>query len=237
MIPSDGRVIMISGANRGIGAAVARCLHDKGYLLSLGARDPDGLAAVIAQADPARVLYHAYDATDEASAEAWTAATAARFGRIDGLVNNAGIFCDVTIESGDLDAVDEAWGVNVKGPLILLRHALAHIRRSGAGRVVNVASASGKRVVGSNVGYTMTKFAVVALTHQVRHDAWDDGVRAMALCPGFVATDMATDITDRDVTTMTQPEDLAELVATTIALPNTASVAEIAVQSIYETSL
>ena len=236
MIPSDGRVIMITGANRGIGAAVARCLHDKGYLLSLGARDPQSLADVIGDADPARVLPHAYDATDEATAEAWSAATVERFGRIDGLVNNAGIFCDVTIESGDLDTMDEAWGVNVKGPLILLRHTLQHIRKSGSGRVINVASASGKRVAGSNVGYTMTKFAVVALTHQVRHDAWDDGVRAMALCPGFVATDMATDITDRDVTTMTQPEDLAELVATTIALPNTASVAEITVQSIYETS-
>ncbi len=146
------------------------------------------------------------------------------------------MFCDVTIESGDLDTLNETWGVNVKGPLILLRHTLPHLRNSGTGRVINVASASGKRVAGTNVGYTMTKFAVVALTHQVRHDAWDDGVRAMALCPGFVATDMAMSITNRDVSAMTQPEDLAELVAMAIALPNTSSVAEIAVQSVYETS-
>lgn len=236
MIPADDRVIMISGANRGIGAAVSRCLYDKGYQLSLGARNPESLTGVIIDADPDRVLQHAYDAKDESLAKTWTEATLSRFGRIDGLVNNAGMFCDVTIESGDLDTLDEAWVVNVKGPLILLRHTLPYLRKSGTGRVVNVASASGKRVAGTNVGYTMTKFAVVALTHQVRHDAWDDGVRAMALCPGFVATDMAMSITNRDVSTMTQPEDLAELVATAIALPNTSSVAEIAVQSIYETS-
>ncbi len=236
MIPAHDRVIMISGANRGIGAAVARCLYDKGYQLSLGARNPESLTGVISDADPDRVLLNVYDAKDEMLAKTWTEATKNYFGRIDGLVNNAGIICDVTIESGDLNALDEAWGVNVKGPLILLRHTLPYLRNSGTGRVVNVASASGKRVAGTNVGYTMTKFAVVALTHQVRHDAWDDGVRAMALCPGFVATDMAISITNRDVSTMTQPEDLAELVAMAIALPNTSSIAEIAVQSVYETS-
>jgi NADP-dependent 3-hydroxy acid dehydrogenase YdfG len=236
MIPAHDRVIMISGANRGIGAAVARCLYEKGYQLSLGARNPENLTGVISHADPDRVLRHAYDANDAALAETWTEATKNQFGRIDGLVNNAGIFCDVTIESGDLDTLDETWAVNVKGPLILLRHTLPYLRNSGTGRVVNVASASGKRVADTNVGYTMTKFAVVALTHQVRHDAWDDGVRAMALCPGFVATDMATSITNRDVSTMTQLEDIAELVATAIALPNTSSVAEITVQSVYETS-
>ena len=236
MIPAHDRVIMISGANRGIGAAVARCLYDKGYQLSLGARNPESLNEVISDADADRVLVHAYDAKNEAIAKTWIDATKSHFGCIDGLVNNAGIYCDVTLESGDLDALDETWGVNVKGPLILLRHALPHLRSSGAGRVVNVASTSGKRVLGSSVVYTMTKFAVVALTHQVRHDAWDDGVRATALCPGFVATDMAMSITNRDVSTMTQPEDLAELVAAVIALPNTSSVAEIAVQSVYEAS-
>ncbi len=236
MIPAQDRVIMISGANRGIGAAVARCLYDKGYLLSLGARDPSGLEGVIAGAAPERVLLHAYDAKNASLAGDWTRATANRYGRIDGLVNNAGMFCDVTLESGDLDDLDEAWSVNVKGPLILLRATLPFLRKAGSGRVINVASASGKRVAGVNVGYTMTKYAVVALTHQVRRDAWDDGVRAMALCPSFVATDMAMNVTDQDSSTMTQPEDLAELVATTIALPNTTSVAEIAVQSSYEIS-
>ncbi len=86
MLAVEGRVVMISGANRGIGRAIAHCLHGKDYALSLGARDP----ASIELAGEA-VLSHRHDATDAASNEAWVAATVARFGRIDGLVNNAGV--------------------------------------------------------------------------------------------------------------------------------------------------
>ncbi len=96
MLEAHGRVIMISGANRGIGHAIAHCLLDKGYSLSLGARDPGsiGLAGE-------SVITHPYDATDAASNEAWVAATVERFGRIDGLVNNAGIALNASIEDTD----------------------------------------------------------------------------------------------------------------------------------------
>lgn len=234
MLSPEGRVVMVSGANRGIGLAVANALHERGYTLSLGARDKAKLdAAVLGVGAGAlgrdRVMTASFDARDKASAAAWVEATARRFGRIDALVNNAGIALDVTLEDEDESAYDEMWDVNVKGPLRLIRLALPHLRRTGTGRIVNVASLSGKRVKNDKAGYAMSKFAVMALTHAVRRAGWDAGVRATALCPSFVATDMTDWVKDVPRTAMIQPEDLAELVATALALPNNAVVAELLV--------
>jgi NADP-dependent 3-hydroxy acid dehydrogenase YdfG len=231
MLDPRARVIMVSGANRGIGRAIAECLALKGYLLSLGARRPDALAALAGE----RVLAHAYDAVHLASAEDWVGDTLARFGRIDGLVNNAGILLDARLEDGDEAAFDRLWQINVKGPLRLTRLAMPHLKASGAGRVVNVVSLSGKRTKGDNAGYAMSKFAALALTHATRRAGWDEGVRACALCPSFVATDMAAVAHDAlPADAMIQPADLAEVVATVIALPNTASIAELLVNCRFE---
>ncbi len=234
MLAPDGRVIMVTGANRGIGLAIARCLHGKGYTLSLGARDSAKLDAATADMAGERLMTHAYDATDTASNEAWVAATAERFGRIDGLVNNAGIGLDANIEDDDEDAFDAMWAVNAKGPLRMIRLALPHLRASGSGRVVNVASLSGKRVANDGSGYAMSKFALMAVGHAARRAAWDDGVRVTALCPGYVATDMtaSTTVVPRDE--MIEPGDLAELAAIAIALPNTAAVAEMLVSCQFD---
>ena len=221
MLEPEGRVIMISGANRGIGHAIAQCLLKKGYSLSLGARHPESIGL--------DAMSHRYDATDPASSEAWVEATVARFGRIDGLVNNAGIALDTSIEDADESAYDRMWEVNVKGPLRMIRLALPHLKASGSGRIVNVASLSGKRVANAGAGYAMSKFAVLALGHATRRACWDDGVRVTALCPGMVATDMTLKWTDFPREEMIDPADLAELAATALALPNNASVAEILV--------
>jgi NAD(P)-dependent dehydrogenase (short-subunit alcohol dehydrogenase family) len=83
----------------------------------------------------------------------------------------------------------------------------------------------------------MTKFAAVALTHALRHAGWEAGIRATAICPGFVATDMAAALTDMDPAAMTQPADVARLVETALNLPNNASLAEIAVNGLIEGNL
>jgi len=233
MLDPAGRVIMISGANRGIGRGVAECLLGKGYRLSLGVRAPQGLAESFADSDD-RLIAETYDAEDAQAPARWVQATLDRFGRIDGLVNNAGIYRHATLLDDEEAPLDEMWRVNVKGPLRMIRAAYPHLKASGAGRVVNVASLSGKRVVGDAIGYTMSKYAVVALTHQVRRSGWDDNVRACAICPSFVNSDMAVGITDTPPEKMTQPEDLSELIATVIALPNSASVAELTVHWNYE---
>ncbi len=238
MIPPKNRVIMVSGANRGIGRGIARRLIERGYRVSLGARDVNTLDAVTAGAEPERVACFPYDALDLDLATAWVAGTVQRFGRIDGLVNNAGIANPaVTLEDDDESNLDRMMAVNIKGPLRLIRLAMPHLIESGSGRVINIASLSGKRVKNANVGYAMSKFALVALTHAVRRHGWDHGVRATAVCPGYVRTDLTADVEAVSPEDMIQPEDLAVLVETALSLPNNAVVAEMLVNCRLEDSL
>ncbi|MEZ5825559.1 MAG: SDR family NAD(P)-dependent oxidoreductase [Geminicoccaceae bacterium] len=225
MFEPTGRVVLVSGANRGIGAAIAAKLHERGYKLSLGARDPSNIGI----AEGARVMHAGFEATDKTTHQRWVEATFERFGRIDGLVNNAGMGGAISIEEDNDELLDKVFAVNVKAPLSMIRLCLPHLRLCGSGRIINVASLSGKRVRNDNVAYNMSKFAVMALTHSARRIAWKDGVRATALCPSFVATDMTADVTKVSPAEMISPEDLAELVATVLALPNTASIAELLV--------
>ena len=229
MLAPDGRVIMISGANRGIGLAIARALYDAGYSLSLGARNPASLVDVTSGWAPERVLTGRYDAEDQETHRQWVAATVERFDRLDGLVNNAGIMEDVSVEDEKDDALDRMWAVNVKAPLSMTRTALPHLRRCGVGRIINVSSLAGKAVYGRGIGYSMTKFAAVALSHATRHAGWDDGVRCTALCPGYVATDMTATVETVAHDQMIEPSDLAEVVLTLLALSNKASIAELVI--------
>lgn len=221
---------MISGANRGLGNAIARRLFDDGFTVSVGARDVEALTAAMAVDDDAgndRLLCHAYDALQTGSDQAWVDATIERFGRLDGVVNNAGVIDTAGLEDLNDAALDQMFAVNVKAPLRLTQIALPHLRSSGSGRVVNVASLSGIRVKGTFApGYAMSKHAVMALTEATKQAGWDDGVRVTAVCPGYIATDMTADFGE-DPTTMIDPADLAELVSTTMSLPNTASVAQL----------
>jgi len=234
MLTTQGRVVLLSGASRGIGKALAAHLHAQGYCLSLGGRDQRALAAMTADWDPARVHLATYDAADWATHSAWVESAAARYGRIDALVNNAGMNSFMTIRDADEATLDLVWAVNVKAPLNMIKCALPHLEASGAGRIVNIASLSGKRVRNNNVAYTMSKFAVRALTHSVRRLSWDKGVRATAMCPSFVRTDMTAAVTTFPHEKMIDPDDFAIMVAMVLALPNTASVAEMLVNCVLE---
>lgn len=231
-----GRVIMVSGASRGIGAAIARRLLADGYRLSLASRDPDAIVEAVGETAAERALVTRFDARDLASAELWVGATVARFGRIDGLVNNAGILRNVGFEIGEEADLDALWEINVKAPFWLTRLCMPHLRKVGAGRVVNIASTDGKRYrQGVSVGYTMSKHALVAMTHAARVEGWADGVRATALCPGAVDTDLLAGIKGATpVAERLRPDTVASLVATILGLPNTASVAEMPINTRLE---
>lgn len=236
MLKTAGRVVMVSGAARGLGRVIATRLYADGYTLSLGARDPAALERVHDGMDRARVLFHKHDAKDFRTGEGWVAATIARFGRLDGLVNNAGVLHSFSVEAADEARLDEMWTVNAKGPTLLTRAALPHLKKSGQGRVVNVASLLGLRVRRPDYfGYSMSKFALVALTHAIRQEGFEHGIRATALCPSVIDTDMGegTGIAKGD---KINPETLAEMVAMLLALPNTASVSELPVNIFAEAS-
>jgi NAD(P)-dependent dehydrogenase (short-subunit alcohol dehydrogenase family) len=177
-----------------------------------------------------------YNAEDPASAMSWVAATVKRWGAVDALVNAAGINPKVRVSDDGEEALDDMWEVNVKGPLRLVRAALPHLSVCGHGRVVNLGSLAGKRV-GSNVGYAMTKFAVVAMTHGIRREGRAAGIRATVICPGYVATDMTLADDEIPRHEMSRPEDIAQLVETALLLPNNASVSELLVHCQFEPML
>ena len=231
---NEQRVALISGANRGIGSAVARHLSEKGWRLSLGMRSP---VRPDWASNSDRVDVVAYDAQTPDAEEPWVAAALTRFGRIDAVIANAGVMVPKTvIEAEDAD-LDVMLDVNVKAPRRLAKAAWQALSDSGRGRVVIVSSLSGKRVKSAGSGlYSVSKFAALALAHALRQTGFDVGIRATAICPGLVATDMARALTDRADSDMTQPEDVARLVALALDLPNQASVAEIAVNCQAEES-
>ncbi len=240
LLAPHGRVILISGASRGIGAAIARRLHADGYTLSLGARDPKMASDALGAHDQARVMTARFDALDADSASRWIAATVERFGRIDGLINNAGILRMVRFDEGDEAAMNEMWSVNVMAPFRLLRLALPHLRRAGHGRVVNIASTDAKRFrdATSSIGYVMTKHAVLVLSHAAKFAGWDDGVRVTALCPGAVETDLIAGLAGATPAAgRMKPETVAHTVSFLLTLPDTASVAELPMNTRLESTL
>lgn len=236
MLHAAGRVVLISGAGRGIGRAIAETLHARGFSLSLGVREPERVGQDLGHFDPARLHIARFDAEDWATHGDWVAGAVARFGRVDALITNAGAHSPMTLRAPDEAELDRLWAINCKAPLNLIHLALPHLEACGAGRIITLASLSGKRVRNDAVAYNMTKFAVMGLTHTARRLSWDKGVRATAICPSFVQTDMTAGAAF-PADQMIAPNDLAELVATVLALPNTAAMAEVLVNCRLEDTL
>ncbi len=235
-----GRVVMISGPSRGIGAAIARQLHADGYILSLGAREVEKARAALGLRDDGRALMVRFDAADPATAQNWIAKTLERFGRIDGLVNNAGILRQTGFDERDAAALYEMWDVNVMAPFRLISLALPHLRKAGHGRIVNIASTDAKRYrdASSSVGYTITKHALLAMSHAARFAGWEDGVRVTALCPGAVDTDLVAGIPGvTPAAGRIKPEIVARTVSFLLSLPDNASVAELPMNTRLESTL
>ena len=232
MIDPTGRVILVSGASRGIGRAIAEKLLQSGFTVSTGLRAPRQAP------QHQRLMAFPYDARQPGAADEWVQATLRTDGRIDGLVNAAGLSLRMPLlgshEDALFGALDQMMLVNVKAPMAMIRAAWPHLVACGEGRVVNVSSLSGKRVRNENIAYAMTKFALMALNQEIRRLGWSHGIRATALCPGFVNTDMTRDINTVSRDQMSQPADLAELVDVVMRLPNTAAVSELLVNWRHE---
>lgn len=196
----DGKVVVITGASSGLGEATARHLAARGAKLVLGARRLERLQALVADIEAAggTAIARATDVTLRASVEALVAAGEQRFGRIDAIVNNAGIMPLAPLAKLKVDEWDRMIDVNVKGVLYGIAAVLPRFERQGGGHVVNVASVAGLKVF-APIGtvYSATKFAVRALTEGLRSEA-GPGVRATLISPGAVASELKLGSSDAD---------------------------------------
>jgi len=229
------RTVLITGASRGIGRSIAKRLLKDGHRLSLGLRDPEVLRGT--EFDVDGVAHYAYDARDPASASALVESTLSQWGEIDALIHCAGILhrTSLLFEDGEEQELDDLWAVNVKGPWWLTRAAWPSLVTSGHGRIQVLVSMSGKRVKGRMAGYPVSKFALMGLCQSMRNEGWDKGIRVTAICPSWVNTDMARAVTAVKAAEMTQPDDLASLSSSLLALPAAAVPFELAMNCTLET--
>lgn len=187
------KTILITGASSGIGAATARELAQTGANLFLGARRTDRLAALSRELGD-RTGWCALDVTDATSFDAFVAAAKERFGRIDALVNNAGVMPLSPLTSRKRDEWKRMIDVNIHGVLNGIASVLPGFAAQRDGHVVNVASIAAHRVVPTAAVYCATKHAVRAITEGLRLE--HDEIRATLISPGVVATELGHDISD-----------------------------------------
>jgi NAD(P)-dependent dehydrogenase (short-subunit alcohol dehydrogenase family) len=180
------RVAVITGAGTGIGAATARRLAADGWRLVLCGRRPDPLSAVAAEVGGLAVVGDT--ATEDGAAAAIDAAVEG-FGRLDGLVANAGVMRAGRADELAPDAWAETLRINLTGPFLQARHALAHLRRTG-GAIVAVSSVGGLRAGPGAVAYAASKAGLNMLVQALAVDHGPEGVRVNAVAPGWVRTEM-----------------------------------------------
>jgi NADP-dependent 3-hydroxy acid dehydrogenase YdfG len=180
----NGRTAFITGASRGIGAAVARELSEQGVRLGLASRSGDDLGLPDA-------LGLECDVTSPDQVDAAVAATAERFGGLDVLVNNAGVGAYGPYLELDPQHLEEMIDVNLKGTLYAVRAALPHLLKSDAADIVTIASVAGLRGLPKEAVYCASKFGQVGFMRALDHELREQGVRCTNVCPGGVATDFA----------------------------------------------
>ncbi len=191
------KVVLITGASSGIGAGIARELGRAGARLALGARRTERLEALaqeIGGQSGAEVLVRRLDVTDRADVAAFADAARARFGRVDVIVNNAGIMPLSLMASLKVEEWDRMVDVNIKGVLNGIAAVLPEMTARGAGHIVNIASIGALSVVPTAAVYCATKHAVRAISEGLRQE--NDRLRVTCVHPGVVESELAHTITD-----------------------------------------
>lgn len=239
ILKPENRVILISGASSGIGLATAKYLLNEGYTLSLGVRNIEKTKELLSKFKSKNYIVNKFEATELKTIDSWVENTVNNYGKIDGLVNNAGILKIISFDEGEIEDLNELWQVNLVAPFYLTKLCLPHIKKTKNGRIINIASTDGKRYRESvSVGYSMVKHALVSMSHATRIEGWDDGVRVTALCPGAVETNLLNGIpgvtSSKD---RLKPETIAYAVAYILSLPNTASVSELPMNTRLESTI
>lgn len=217
----NDRVTVITGAGSGIGKGIARAFAGEGAILVLAGRTRTALEATAAELpEDVSALIIATDVTDERQVRALFAQTIEAFGRVDVLVNNAGVYDGGPIEELSLETWQRVLAVNLTGPFLCTREAMPLMKSQGGGRIINIGSISAQMPRVNSVPYTTTKHGLVGLTKAAALEGREYGVVVSCLHPGNVTTErrQASDA-PADQEPMMTPDELATIVVTMAALP------------------
>ena len=233
MTDLNGKVALVTGASKGIGAAVARSFHERGASVGLASRSGDDLGLD-------RAVAQRCDVRDPEQVQAITDATVERFGRLDILVANAGVGSYHPFLETPPEHVEEMIDVNLKGTIYAIRSALPHLLESPEADIVTLASEAGRRGFPGEAVYCASKFGQVGLTRALDGELREHGVRCTNVCPGGVATEFALEEgygRPRDVLAgMMTSEDVAEVVLFVVTRPRNHRILETAFRPMSEAS-
>jgi short-subunit dehydrogenase len=231
------RAAIVTGASRGIGLALAATLAEEGYGVTMTARKPDQLeqAADALRGEGAQIEHVAANLTEEESVRAVVARHREAFGRLDVLVNNAGVGIGAAADEHQTKYVDMQLDVNIRAIVLFYRECAALLRAAGGEHrtalVVNLASMAGKSPQPWLSVYSATKAAVVAYTTAMNKELNGAGVKSVAFCPGFVDTDMSEFVKDSiPAEEMLSTSDIAEALRFMLRLSPNCVIPEIVFQ-------
>jgi NADP-dependent 3-hydroxy acid dehydrogenase YdfG len=237
-----GRVALVTGASSGIGESVALALAEAGAAVAVAARRVDRLETLVTrlEAAGAKALALPGDVVDEQVAKGMVARTVQHFGRLDILVNSAGIIQAGTVENADAEQWRRVIDVNLLGSLYTCSAAIAPMRAQGAGDIINVSSVAGRRAAAAFGPYSTSKFGLTAMTEGLRQEVGKHGIRVCIVEPGATTTEVADSITDPDYRKAMQahvakegamkPEDVAAAIVFVVSLPRRANVSELLIR-------
>ncbi|MBC7452956.1 MAG: SDR family oxidoreductase [Massilia sp.] len=197
----EGKVVVITGASSGLGEATARQLSQLGAVVVLGARRVeriDALAAAL-NADGAQALAVQTDVTDSAQVQRLVDAAVAAYGRIDVIINNAGLMPHSPLDRRKIADWDRMIDVNIKGVLYGIAAALPYMQAQKSGHIINVSSVAGHKVRPGSAVYAATKHAVLALSEGLRLEVKPYNIRTTVISPGAIATELPDSITEPDI--------------------------------------
>ena len=233
------RTILISGASSGIGLNIAHKELKEGNRISLGIRDLESVKGSVI--DPnnwpnEKILINKYDALDKLSAKEWVENTISKFGGFDTLINCSGVLSKVPFlyKDGDEEDILNTFNINFLAIWNLCRLSWEQLSKSNNGRIIVLVSMSGKRSKGDLAAYSSSKFALMSLCQTMKNRGWEENIRITAICPSWVNTKMAENISSLEKLKMTQPEDIAEICSTILKLPMQSVPFEIALNCNYE---
>ncbi|MGH7066556.1 MAG: SDR family oxidoreductase [Acetobacteraceae bacterium] len=231
-----GKVVVITGASSGLGEATARHLAREGARLVLGARRLDRLRSLARELSLGENAAVKTDVVDRAQVQALVDSAVRTHGRIDVLLNNAGLMPLAPLERLKVDEWDRMIDVNLKGVLYGIAAALPHMKQQKSGHIINVSSVYGHKVAPGAAVYCATKHAVRALSEGLRQEVKPYNIRTTVISPGAVATELLNHISEQDIATSVRERvagiavpagSFARLVAFAISQPEDVDINEI----------
>ncbi|GFZ97469.1 SDR family oxidoreductase [Dyella caseinilytica] len=234
----EGKVVVITGASSGLGEATARYLSARGAIVALGARRIDRIQSLADELvrGGGKAIAVATDVTRHEEVKALVDAAVQTFGRIDVMINNAGLMPHSPLERLKIDDWNQTIDVNIKGVLYGIAAALPYMTQQKSGHIINVSSVAGRTVRPGSAVYAATKSAVLMLSEGLRQEVKPYDIRTTVISPGAVATDLPNSVTEPDVASHIQKfyehyaipaESFARAVAFAISQPPEVDVNEI----------